>query len=63
MPKKPTLSQKDLSLLSDLMSYEQLAATKSQMYSQSLTDPTLKEICKTLEQNHNKNFQDLFNLL
>ena len=63
MPKKISLSSKDLSLLNDLLSYEKLAAKKAQMYSQSLTDPTLKQMCKTLEDNHNKNFQALFSLL
>lgn len=63
MPKKVSLTQKDLSLLNDLLTYEQWAAKKSQMYSESLTDPALKQMCKTLEENHNKNFQALFSLL
>lgn len=57
------LSTKDLTLLSDLLTYEQLAAKKSQMYAQSIKDPALKELFETLEQNHNNNFQALFNLL
>lgn len=63
MANQITLSTKDLSLLSDLLTYEQLAATKSQLYSQSIKDPALKDLCKTLEQNHNNNFQALLNLL
>ena len=60
---KTTLTQKDLSLLSDLMTYEQWAAKKSQAYSKSLTDPVLQGMCRTLEENHNKNFSELYNFL
>lgn len=63
MPKKPALTTKDLSLLNDLLAYEQWAAKKSNMYGQSLTDQSLKDMCKTLEDNHNKNFEALFKLL
>lgn len=63
MAEKTSLTQKDLSLLSDLMTYEQWAAKKSQAYGKSLTDPVLQGICKTLEENHNKNFNELFNFL
>lgn len=58
-----TLSQKDLGAISDLLTYEQLAATKCKMYGKSLTDPELQSICKTLEENHTKNFNELYNFL
>lgn len=63
MSGKVSLSQKDLGLLSDLMTYEQWAAKKSQKYGASLTDPDLQNICKTLEENHTKNFNELYNFL
>jgi len=60
---KVQLTQKDLSLLNDLMSYEKMAAKKCQVYGEGLTDQNLKNLIKTMEDNHNKNFQALFNLL
>lgn len=57
------LSSKDLGLIGDLMNYEQLAAKKAKEYSESLTDCELVKLCKTLEQNHNKNFDELYKLL
>lgn len=58
-----SLSQKDLGLLADLLTYEQWAAKKSKMYGESLKDPDIQNICKTLEQNHTKNFNELYNFL
>jgi 5-bromo-4-chloroindolyl phosphate hydrolysis protein len=58
-----SLSQKDLGLLSDLLTYEDWAAKKSRMYAKTLTDPDLQNICKTLEENHTKNFNELYNFL
>jgi len=63
MPEKTMLTQKDLSLLTDLMTYEQWASKKSHMYGQSLSDPDLQGLCKTLEDNHTKNFNELYNFL
>lgn len=60
---KAKLTQKELGLLSDLLTYEQWAKQKSKMYAGMLTEPALKELCKTLETNHNKCFNDLFNHL
>lgn len=60
---KVTLSEKDLSVLSDLLTYEQWAAKKSQMYGSSLQDPESKGLCKMCEQNHTKNFDKLYNFL
>lgn len=58
-----SLSQKDLGLLSDLLAYEQWAVKKSQMYGKTLSDPELQGMCKTLEENHQKNFNELYNFL
>lgn len=63
MSENLTLSQKDLGLLADLLNYEQLAAKKSKIYRESLTDPEMQDICKTLEENHTKNFNELYNFL
>ena len=63
MAAKAKMTQKDLSLISDLLSYEQWAMKKSAMYGGMLTEPALKDLCKTLETNHSKNFNDLFNYL
>lgn len=63
MPSKKTLTTKDLALLSDLLTYEQWAAKKSQMYSEALTDPAIQGLCKTLEETHTQNFNELFNYL
>ena len=60
---KVQLTTKDLSLLSDLLTYEQWAAKKSQMYGAQLQDPAMKSMCKKLEQNHNNNFNALFDFL
>lgn len=60
---KVKLSSKDLSILSDLLTYEQLAAKKSQMYANSLQDPEIKGFCKRLQERHTANFDTLFNFL
>ncbi len=58
-----TLTQKDLSLLSDLMTYEQWAAKKSKLCASMVKDADIQNICKTLEENHTKNFNELYNFL
>lgn len=63
MAKKATMTEKDLSLLNDLLTYEQWACKKSQMYGKALTDPVLQGICRTLEENHTNNFNELYNFL
>jgi|AGTN01.3.fsa_nt_gi hypothetical protein len=61
--KQAKLSQKDLGLISDLLTYEQWAINKSRMYAGILTEPALKTLCKTLEANHSKNFTSLYDYL
>lgn len=60
---KISLSTKDLSILSDLLTYEQMAAKKSQMYANSLQDPEVKGFCKKLQEKHTANFDTLFSFL
>lgn len=57
------LTEKELGLISDILTYEQWATKKSGMYSAILTEPALKDLCKSLETNHSKNFTDLYNYL
>ncbi|MFA5449401.1 MAG: hypothetical protein WC292_03075 [Clostridia bacterium] len=57
------LTEKELGLISDLLTYEQWAMKKSGMYAGVLTEPALKDLCKSLETNHSKNFQNLYNYL
>ena len=63
MAKKPQLTTKDLSLLNDLLVYEQSAVIKNRQYASTLTDPDLKNLCNQLISNHTSNFNALYNLL
>ena len=63
MSNNVSLSQKDLGVLSDLLTYEQLAAKKCKLYGESLKDPELAGMCRTLEENHTKNFNELYSFL
>ncbi|MFW6312131.1 MAG: hypothetical protein ACOC1K_07850 [Nanoarchaeota archaeon] len=57
------LSSKDLSIISDLLTYEQWAAKKSQLFSQSIQDPEIQGFCKKLQETHKKHFDAVFNFL
>ena len=63
MAKNLQLTQKDLGVLSDLLTYEQWAGKKCCMYAQTLTDPALQGLCKSMEENHKRNYNDLYNFL
>ena len=54
---------KDLTVLSDILTYEQAAAKKSKMYSQNLTDPDLQELAKGLCERHQKRYRTLLEFL
>ena len=43
---KVNLSTKDVSLMSDLLGYEQWAAKKCQLYAQTIDDPEIKVYAK-----------------
>ena len=58
-----TLTDKDLSLISDLLTYEQWAIKKSALCADMVKDADIQNICKTLEENHTKNFNELYNFL
>lgn len=54
---------KDLTVLGDILTYEQAAAKKSRMYSQSLTDPELQELTAGLYERHQKRYKTLLDFL
>ena len=54
---------KDLTVLSDILTYEQAAAKKSKMYSQSLTDPELQALATGLYERHQKRYKTLLDFL
>lgn len=62
-PAKSKLTQKELSLISDILTYEQWAMKKSQMYSGMFAETVLKDLSRNLETTHSKNYTDLFNYL
>ena len=57
------LTTKELTLLSDLLIYEQSACKKARLYSRTLTDQTLAEQCSKLADNHQSRYQRLLELL
>lgn len=57
------LTTKELTLISDLLIYEESACKKARLYSRILTDQGLSENCKKLADNHEKRFNTLLELL
>ncbi len=57
------ITSKNLGILEDMMNYESLYYKKLDMYSQSLNDPQLKDICNKAAQLHKQHFDMLFNYL
>lgn len=57
------LTSKNLTILEDMMNLESLDYKKMNMYSQSCTDPQLKDICNKAAQLHKQHFDMLFNYL
>ncbi len=57
------LTTKELTLISDLLIYEESACKKASLYSRILTDDGLAKRCKTLAENHKNRFQALLELL
>lgn len=57
------LTTKELTLISDLLIYEESACKKASLYSRILTDDGLSENCKKLAENHKKRFEALLGLL
>ncbi len=57
------LSSKNLTILEDMLNYETLYYKKLDLYSQSINDPQLKDICGKAAQLHKQHFDMLFNYL
>lgn len=57
------LTTKELTLLSDLLIYEETACKKARLYSRILTDQGLAEQCSRLADNHQNRFKKLLELL
>lgn len=56
-------TSKDLTVLGDILTYEQAAAKKSKMYSQTLTDPALQSLAMGLYERHQKRYMTLLEFL
>lgn len=54
---------KDLTLISDILTYEQAAAKKSKMYGKTLTDPELQALAMDLYEKHQKRYKTLLDFL
>ena len=57
------LTGKEVTIISDLLTMEESAIKKAKVYSKTLTSKELTEVFKTLEENQQKIFNDLLNLL
>lgn len=57
------LTQKEVTLISDLLTYEESACKKARIYSKTLTDQALAESFTKIADNHEKRFNALLNLL
>ena len=57
------LTGKEVTIISDILTMEESAIKKAKVYSKTLTSKELTEVFKTLEENHQKRFNDLLNLL
>ncbi|MBR1983393.1 MAG: hypothetical protein IKA12_01765 [Clostridia bacterium] len=57
------LTTKELTLLQDLLIYEESACKKARLYSRILTDQNLAEQCSRLADNHQNRFNRLLELL
>lgn len=57
------LSSKNLTILDDQLSKEALNFKKMNLYSNSCSEPQLKEVCQKAAQMHKKHFDSLYNYL
>ena len=60
---KNMLTTKEATLISDLLTMEESACKKARLYSRILTDQTLAEAFGKIADNHEKRFNELFDLL
>ena len=57
------LTSKEVTIISDLLTYEEMAVKKAKLYSKTLTEQSVAEAFEKILQNHEKRFKDLLNLL
>ena len=57
------LTQKEVTFISDLLTYEGRACKKARLYSRTLTDKALAEAMGKIADNHEKRFNALLELL
>lgn len=57
------LSSKDLSILEDQLTHEALGNQKAAAYAESIRDPQLSALAKTLASHHKNRYEALFNYL
>lgn len=58
-----TITGKDLSGITDMLTYEQSACKKCTMYAQSFTDPELQQFAEKLAEKHYKRFSAILKFL
>lgn len=58
-----TLSEKELSLLNDALSEEQLLISKYEMLAQQTQEPEISNKFQQISQRHQKHFNELYALL
>ncbi len=58
-----SLSEKELSLLNDALSEEQLLVSKYQMLAQQSQEPEISSKFQQISQKHQKHFNELYSLL
>ena len=57
------LSSRDLSILEDQLKHEALANQKAAAYAESMQDPQLSALARTLASHHKSRYESLFNYL
>ena len=57
------LTAKEVSIVSDLLTYEEAAIKKAKLYSKTITDQSVSGAFSRIQENHKKRFDDLLNLL
>jgi len=57
------LTTKEVTIINDLLAYEEQAYKKARLYSKILTDTELAKEMSTLTKRHEKRFNDLLGLL
>lgn len=57
------LTAKEVTFISELLTYEETACKKARLYSTQISDPTVADEFKRIADNHEKRFNALLNLL